>query len=299
MTKIAAVDIGSNSVLMCVGEHLAASDFRVIYDMARTTRLGSGLAKRGRLSAAGMHRTLEALRECRRKAQILGVALARAIGTAALREASNADEFLKKAKEALGFSIEVVSGEKEAELTFLGVAGAVRDPLLILDVGGASTEIVLARDAKIERVISMPIGAARLREMIPEEDVLRFFVRVIEVVPSDLSQIDAGSRSTILVGGTATTLAAVRLQLKKYEPEKIDGFSFMRSELAGLVDEIRAVPIERRADIPGLSRSRAAIITSGGLIICQILSELGVEKVSISTRGLRHGVLSELAQGRF
>ncbi|MHC4471037.1 MAG: Ppx/GppA phosphatase family protein, partial [Planctomycetota bacterium] len=94
MSRIAALDVGSNSVLMCVGEHIRGGDFRVVYDAARTTRLGEGLEKTGRLSAAGIRRTIKVLEECRRKAEILGVVIARAVTTSAVREADNPDAFL-------------------------------------------------------------------------------------------------------------------------------------------------------------------------------------------------------------
>ena len=165
MTRIAALDIGSNSVLMCVGEPLEQGDFRVVYESARTTRLGEGMERTGRLSRSAIRRTVRTLEECRRKAEILGVAIARAVATSAVREAENAESFLGPAEEALGFSVEVVSGEREGQLTFLGVAGRGVDvPSLILDVGGASTELVLVTEGKVERVESMPVGAVRLKE---------------------------------------------------------------------------------------------------------------------------------------
>ena len=299
MTRIASVDIGSNSVLMCVGEPLPRGDFRVVYESARPTRLGEGLIRRMRLSPAAIRRTLQALRDCRRKAQILGVGLAKAVATAAVREATNQEDFLEPAAEALGFPVEAISGEREAELTFLGVAGAsVRDPCLIVDVGGASTELVLARDGKLERVETLPIGAGRMKEAIPSEDVLRFFVKVIEVIPTDLTADDTAGRRAIAVGGTATTLAAVRLGLKRYDPDRVEGLTFTRDELESLVERIRGVPVERRAAaLRGLPPSRADIITSGGLILVQILEDLGLPEVSISSRGLRHGLLAELSRG--
>lgn len=299
MTRIASVDIGSNSVLMCVGEPLPRGDFRVVYESVRTTRLGEGLVRTMRLSPAAIRRTTEALRDCRRKAQILGVSIARAVATAAVREADNQEDFLGPAESALGFPVEVITGEREAELTFLGVAGASeRDPCVIVDVGGASTELVLARDGKLERVETLPIGAVRMKESVPSEDVLRFFVKVIEVIPTDLSPADTAGRRAIAVGGTATTLAAVRLGLKRYDADRVEGFAFTLAELESLVDRIRTLPVERRAAaLRGLPPSRADIITSGGLLLVQVLEDLGLTEVTISSRGLRHGLLAELARG--
>jgi exopolyphosphatase/guanosine-5'-triphosphate,3'-diphosphate pyrophosphatase len=296
-TRIAAIDVGSNSVLLCVGEVLGRSDYRVIYDSARTTRLCEGMGKTGRLSPKAIHRTVEVLEECRRKTQILGVGIAKAVATAAVREAGNAESFLASAKDALGFAVEPISGEREAELTFLGVTGG-EDPVLIVDVGGASTEIILGRDGKIERSESLPIGARRLKEAIPSEDILRFFVRVIQVIPTDLSPAEAIGRRALAVGGTATTLAAVRLGLTRYESERIEGLPFTRTELAAMVDRLQGLEAAERYTLPGLPSTRADIISSGALILLQVLEDLGVEEFAVSSRGLRHGLLGELARGK-
>jgi exopolyphosphatase/guanosine-5'-triphosphate,3'-diphosphate pyrophosphatase len=296
MSRIAAIDVGSNSVLMCVGEVTAPDDFRIIYDTARTTRLGEGLDKRGSLSPLSIRRTVDALADCRRKAQILGVGVAEAVATAAVREAANPDDFLSPAEEALGIPVRAIPGEEEARLTFLGVAGpGTPEATLIVDVGGASTEIVVARGGRIVRSESLPIGAARLKEAIPSEDVLRFFVRVIEVIPTDLG--DVADCRAILVGGTATTLAAIDLGMRRYDPDRVEGVLFTAKKLGALVERIRAIPVADRPNLPGLPPSRAEIITSGGLVILQILEDLGVTECSVSSRGLRHGLLREITEG--
>ncbi len=297
MTRIAALDIGSNSVLMCVGNPLPQGDFKVIYDSAQTSRLGEGLDQTGRLSPQAIQRTVEVLDGCRRKAEILGVSIARAAATAAVREAKNRDEFLASAEAALGFPVEVLSGRREAELTFEGVSGsAYLDPLLIIDLGGASTELVLADGGRLDRVESLPVGAARMKEAIPSEDMLRTFVRMIEVVPSDLGTRTAHGRRVILVGGTITTYAAIRRKLTRYDAELVEGQEFTRMELSSMVEEVRGLTMEERIDLPGLPLSRCGIITSGGLLLVEILEELGVEHFTVSSRGLRHGILREIAR---
>lgn len=299
MSRIAAVDVGSNSVLTCVGEPLPGGDFRILYDTVRTTRLGEGLDRTGRLSPLGIRRTLAALIESRRKIEILGVAIARAVATAAVREAENPDDFLGPAAEALGLPVEVVTGEREGELTWRGVAGPAKtDPMLVVDVGGASSELILARDGKVERTISLPIGAARLKEAVPKEDVLQFFVRIIQVIPSDLHPEDVEDRRVVAVGGTATALAAVRLGLRRFEPELVEGTAFTLDELEGLVERLRGMSEKERTDLPGMPPNRAPIIASGGMVLARILADLGVRELSVSTRGLRHGILCELARGR-
>jgi exopolyphosphatase / guanosine-5'-triphosphate,3'-diphosphate pyrophosphatase len=296
MTRIAALDVGSNSVLMCVGEPLSRNDFRVVYEAARTTRLGEGLDQGGRLRLPAILRTVEVLDECRRKAEILGVSVVRAVATAAVREAENAEEFLKSAETTLGFPVEVISGRREAELTFAGVAGPAHlDPILILDLGGASTELILADEGRVTRIESLPVGAGRLKEAVPSEDLLQFFVKLIQVIPGDLGPATSRGRRAIVVGGTATTFAAIRRGLTRYDPELVEGQEFTRGEFSGMVDRLRALSLEERMEVPGLPGSRAPIITSGGLLLTQILEELGVEEFTVSSRGLRHGILLQLA----
>lgn len=297
MSRIAALDIGSNSVLLSVGEPLPQGDYRVIFDTAHTSRLGEGLGKSGRLGARAMRRTMEILEGCRRKAEILNVGVARAAATAAVREAENRDDFLTMAEEVLGFPVEVLSGRREAELTFAGVSGpAFDDPMLIVDLGGASTELVLADEGRVERVESLPVGAARLKEAVPRGDLLSVFVRLIQVIPTDLGPRTAYGRRVTVVGGTVTTYAAIRRKLRRYDAELIEGQEFTRLELAGMVEELQGLSPTELLDIPGLPPNRISIITSGGILLVQILEELGVEHFTVSSRGLRHGILREIAR---
>ncbi|MEN8149207.1 MAG: Ppx/GppA phosphatase family protein, partial [Planctomycetota bacterium] len=298
MSRIAALDVGSNSVLMCIAEVSGPDDFRVIYDSARTTRLGEGLDRTGNLSPAAIRRTVEVLRECHRKAQLLGVGIAEAVATAAVREAENAHEFTDAAEEVLGIPVRPIEGREEARLTFLGVAGpGAAGPIVVVDVGGASTEITLARDGEIVRSESLPVGAARLKEAIPSEDILRFFVRVIEVIPADLHPEDVAGARVVLVGGTATTLAAIRLKMTRYDPDRVEGESFTIDEIRAMVASMQEMSVEERSCVPGLPASRAKIITSGGLVILQVLEDLGIDEATVSARGLRHGLLREITRG--
>ena len=186
----------------------------------------------------------------------------------------------------------------EARLTFLGVAGpGAAEPLVIVDVGGASTEIVVAREGRIVRSESLPVGAARLKEAIPSEDVLRFFVRVIEVIPSDLHPEDVADCRAILVGGTATTLAAIDLEMTRYDPDRVEGQGFTREGIRAMVASLQAMSPSERKAVPGLPASRAEIIASGGMVIAQVLEDLGIEHCTVSARGLRHGLLREIVAG--
>jgi len=298
MSRVAAIDIGSHSVLMCIGEVIGPDDFRVLYDSARTTRLGEGLDRTGKLSPRAIRRTLKALRECRRKAEILGVGIAEAVATEAVREAANDADLLDPAEKALGLPVRPISGKEEARLTFLGVAGPGSvEPILIIDVGGASTEIILAREGRIVRSESLPVGAARLKEAIPSEDVLRFFVRVIEVIPADLHPADVAGCRTVLVGGTATTLAAIKLRMTRYDPDLVEGQGFTRKEIRAMVASMQEMTPAARKSVPGLPPNRAEIITSGGMLIEQVLEDLGIDDCTVSARGLRHGLLREIVSG--
>jgi exopolyphosphatase/guanosine-5'-triphosphate,3'-diphosphate pyrophosphatase len=297
MTRLAAVDVGSNSVLMAVAEAFPGGDYRILYESFRSTRLGEALDRTGHLSPTAIERTLGALRECRRKAEIFGAKRIRAVATAAVREAGNPDDFLRPATEALGVEVEAISGRREAELTFLGSAGDVtEEPVIVLDVGGRSTEIILARQGEVESIHSLPVGAVRVREAVPSEDGGLVAAEVSRALPEELRGGRTASRKAVVVGGTATTLAAMHLELRRYHGDRVEGLALHRDLILHLVERVRRTEPGERANIPGLPASRVDIIVSGGLVLARLLEELGTEEAAVSSRGLRHGLLWELAR---
>lgn len=297
-----SIDVGTNSVKMVIAD-LADGGARRLYDNSVTTRLGEGMqAQAGRLREVPMRRTLDAL------AGFVGIACERgvrgiaAVGTAALREAENRDEFLRRAQERCGLTIEVISGEEEARLSYLAVR---RDPhwrafprLLVIDIGGGSTEIIEGEpngDAIASRR-SVNLGAVRLTERYLKSDpptVTQLAAAnqiAAEAFGSVALSASPGETQVVGVGGTMTNLAAIDQQ-GRTDPESLHGHTLRADALEDLIALFAARTVAARKQIPGLDPARADIILGGAILLSQALAHIGSAALDVSTRGLRWGVL--------
>jgi len=304
MGPCAALDVGTNSVLMLVAEPAPGGGPRRLFDRSHVTRLGEGLARSGRIGAAGEARTLEALREFARQARALGVERAAAVGTMCLRTAENAAGFMARARAESGFELEAISGQAEARLTFRGVTAelpARAERLALLDPGGGSTEVTFGQGGaapRIERQTSLDVGVVGLTER---------FLRADPVAPAELAALRAyladegyaGVRPErpfdllVAVGGSATTLAAVELALEPYDPDRVHGLRLSRADLERLLARLVALPVAERARLPGLEPKRAEVLPAGAAILLALLDKLGADSLVVSDRGLRHGLWLE------
>jgi len=297
--RLAAIDIGTNTVKLTLVEQDGEGRFVPLIDTSRTTRLGEGM--RGRLlRETAMRRTLEALRDYLSFCQEYRVERIAAVGTAALREAMNRDEFLARAQE-LGVEVEVISGEEEARLSFLAVR---RDPywrraerLLVVDIGGGSTEIIVS-DSQGQAVgerVSLPLGGVRLTEMAlhsdpPSIQQMATANRAAEAALQGL-RLPAANYTAVGVGGTFVNMAAVHLRQAEHDPERLHGTVLALADVENQVSLYAAHTIEERKQIVGLDPARADIILGGAIILCQILCRIGLEAIAVSCHGLRWGVL--------
>jgi exopolyphosphatase/guanosine-5'-triphosphate,3'-diphosphate pyrophosphatase len=302
----AAIDIGTNSLLLTVARPGSDGRLVVLEDRSVITRLGEGLGQRGVLAEEAMERTLAVLGEFGGAVLALG-ATARAAGTSALRRAENAQEFLAKARDALGVEVEVLSGEAEARL---GARGALSElpgvspgeACVVVDPGGGSTEVVYtsAGAASPVRALSLEIGAVRLTEA---------FVRSDPPAPAELEALAARARQVaaalepargrpvVGVGGTATTLAALHLGLDRYDGARVHGARIGRDAVAALRSRLAALPLARREEIPCLPRGRADVAVAGAALLEALLDRLGVADMIVSDRGLRFGLVAEILEG--
>jgi exopolyphosphatase/guanosine-5'-triphosphate,3'-diphosphate pyrophosphatase len=221
-----------------------------------------------------------------------------AVGTSALREAKNSAQFLRLAKEKLNLFIEVISGEEEAQLSFLAVAkdlAEAKEPILVVDVGGGSTEFILGRGNQIGQWISLPLGSVRFTEQILHTDpvqeeewnVMEKKIRELLIkIPHSQEPL-----SMVAVGGTATTLASVEQGLKEFTAEKIHHFILKKEALRNQLILYRSKTIGERKKIPGLPAARADVILAGGAILYLAMGELNCPSVLISCQGVRYGLL--------
>ncbi|MGQ9737958.1 MAG: Ppx/GppA phosphatase family protein [Armatimonadota bacterium] len=302
MYRLAVFDIGTNSILLTIVQ-VEGGVIRTLAERSRITRLGEGLNATGRLSDEPMRRSLQALRDFLRECEQAGVDTILAVGTQVLREASNAHVFLQ-ACEQMGLHVEVISGEREAYLSYLSV---VKDPLFteqsqclsMLDVGGGSVEISRGCGGNLLTSKSYPIGAVRLTEAFLQDDPpsTRQIQALQEAVLTQLSNelpLKAGER-LVGVGGTFVNLASLHHRYHDFVPERVHGATLTLQQMRSLAEELCSLPEAERRSLPGIEPDRAPVLHAGAWIASSVMQCLQAEAIIVSMRGLRWGLVYEYA----
>lgn len=302
MPIIAAIDIGTNSILLTVVE-VQGGEIRPLCERSRITRLGEGLNATGQLSEEPMQRSLHALQELLEEVRQLQADTIIAVGTEVLRKAQNASQFLQ-ACEQMGLSVEVISGEREAYLSYLSVA---RDPLFaqrsecltMLDVGGGSTEISRGCSGVLQASHSYPIGAVRLTEAHlrsdpPTAEQIRDLQETVAQHLHNESHL-ADGEYLVGVGGTFVNLASLHAGYAEYRPERVHGATLTLAEMQSLADRLCALSLAQRRQLPGIEPERAPVLHAGALIAATAMQCLHAQTIAVSMRGLRWGILYEFA----
>ncbi len=298
--RYAVIDVGANSVKFHVGERRADGVWRTIVDRAEVTRLGEGVAETGRLAAGASERTADAIALMVEEARRNGVVEIAAVATAGLRAPRNSAELVQTVRDRCGVDVEVISAEEEARLGYLAAKSGLalgQGSLLVFDSGGGSTEFTFGHAGEVDDWFSVHIGAVRVTERfgldgIVSEDVL---TAAIDAIASDLGRLDGRPTPDALVamGGSATNLAAVKHELSTYDPDVVQGTVLDAGEIDRQIELYRTRTAEQRQEIVGLQPKRADIILAGACIVRTVLTILGGESVTVSDRGLRHGLLVE------
>jgi exopolyphosphatase/guanosine-5'-triphosphate,3'-diphosphate pyrophosphatase len=288
MENYAAIDLGTNScrLLIATGSEKPIPVAREL----RTTRLGQDLAVTGVISDTSIRKTLQCLQEFKQVMSRYEVKKYRVVATNAVREAANQQDFITKAGRETGLKVEVISGEEEARLSYSGVASALALPVppLVVDLGGGSTEFMYYGD-DYSYWTSLSLGAVRATELnMPAGEIVQSLQPVIihkqRFVHSPL----------VVVGGTATTAVAIKLGLKDYRPELVQGQVVTRVELADLYNLVERMPLNLRRRLPGLQPERADIISYGLLILLLIVDNLGKKEIIVSESDLLEGIILNL-----
>jgi exopolyphosphatase/guanosine-5'-triphosphate,3'-diphosphate pyrophosphatase len=281
----AVIDIGTNTVKLLVAD-VRDGKILPIVSRDRTTRLGEGVGESKRLAAAAITRTVEAIEHFVADAKDLGALEIVALTTSAARDAVNGNEFLQAVRNRCGLEVQVITGDREAELIFHGVSSDPEwsnQPILVLDVGGGSAEFIQGERGNIERFQSLPLGAVRLTEQYGEDFAgLVGFLR--ETLHKSLAVYSVQNRRMIGTGGTITTLARI-------ERGTVDRVPISQEELRALVARLNSLPLAERKKVPGLPPERADIIVAGGAVFLVAMELLGAFELTVSVRNLRHGAL--------
>lgn len=306
--RLAAIDLGTNTVRLLVVEALG-SQWRTLHEEQRVTRLGEGQATAAALQAAPMRRTVDAVAEFALRAEGLGVSDLRIVATSAVREAGNGAEFVDLVRSFTGREMSVITGEEEARLTLLGVSAglpALRGSFLLFDVGGGSTEFVVAEAGRPAALVSLRLGVVELAERFmgpgpvnPERDramTAEIETRLAGGLARDI--LHHGASTLVGSGGTVTSLAALDLGLDIYDPCRVHGHRLTRAAIGTLRARLTALSLPERAALPCLEPGRADLIVPGAAICVAAMDTLGFEDLLVSDRGLREGILYEILAER-
>jgi len=304
--RVAVVDIGTNSTRLLVAD---AGDGRVEELERRTTitRLGQGVDATGRLAGEAQERVFAALDEYVAAIDAHGCEAREAVMTSAVRDAANGAAFAEAVRTRYGLTGRTLSGDEEARLTFLG-ATAVRDPqdpasLLVIDIGGGSTELVVGSRGAVTFHVSTQNGVVRHTERHihtdpPTPDELSALAG--DVRPSIEAAVAAGVReavrTAVAVAGTATSYAAIDLELEPYDQPRVEGHVLPLERLRELRGRLSALPLERRREVRGLHPDRAPTIVAGAVILEQVLESFGLAEFEVSDRDILWGVAIDAAR---
>ena len=308
MTRVAAVDIGTNSTRLLVGDVEGSgldASLQIVEREMRITRLGEGVHTERKLKPAAIERTIAVLRDYGETIERLGAQRIRAAATSASRDAQNREEFFGPASEALrGTRPELLSGEEEATLSFLGATSGLHQPApyLVVDVGGGSTEFVVGTD-KPEGLVSIDVGCVRLTEQFlhgdpPEPEELSNAVSAVRDHLADVDrEVPAAKTAVTLVGlaGTVTTLAAIELGLANYDRDAIHHFRLTRDAAEDVFRTLATEPASVRRHNPGLDPGRVDVIVGGAIIVVSILRHFGFAEMLVSEADILDGLARSLA----
>jgi len=298
--RFAVIDVGTNSVKFYVADRQDDGTWSTVVERSEVTRLGEGLDKTGRLGREPVERTVGAVAEMVEEARRLGVDDVAAAGTAGLRIAPNRVEFLDAVHERTGVRVEVVPGEEEARLAYVATKAALglRDEAVVdFDTGGGSSQFTFGHGDRVVEQFSVHVGAIRFTEQFGLDgpvDEARL-AEVLEAVAADLEPLDERRAPDLLVGmgGAVTNLAAVQLELAEYDPSRVRGARLERGEVERQIELYRTRTADERRGIVGLQPKRAEVILAGACIVLTVMRKLDAPSLTVSDRGLRHGLMAE------
>lgn len=321
--KRAVIDIGTNSVKLLVAEvagppslrsGAAGPDVRPIHEASKQTRLGKGFYETHQLQPDAIAQTAAAVKKFAAAARHLGAETIRIIATSAARDAKNPRDLTAAIAHASGLAVEIISGEQEADLAFRGVTTdpeLAAQPLLLLDVGGGSTEFILGHGARKDFCHSFPLGSVRLLEQISVSDPpapaelaacraqLKNFLQR-EVRPKLAAELRYELKfdqvRLVGTGGTTTILARMEAQMAGFDRDRIEAVRLSAAGVRAHVERLWSLPLAERRQIVGLPPKRADVILTGAVIYEAVMAEFGFPELRVSTRGLRFAAVMENIQ---
>jgi exopolyphosphatase / guanosine-5'-triphosphate,3'-diphosphate pyrophosphatase len=306
--RVAAIDIGTNTVLMLIADVERDGSLAVVADEHFIGRLGKGVDEHGIILPETFIRMHDILAQLQTTANSYGVQHLAACGTSALRDANNRREFIDFIQEKLGFQIQILSGLEEAEWTYLGTVSEYLpisrfENIAVLDIGGGSTELMMGTGEQSSTSISLDIGSVRLTERIlkvspPETPAIAHAVHYIQ---DHLLNIFPLPSETMLLGvaGTLTTLAALDLRIREFDRNLVNRHTLSVEVIDRIFEELRPLSLEQLHTYSQIHPARADILLAGIMILRETLNKVKISKITVSDRGLRYGIALKYAHTFF
>lgn len=297
---VAAIDCGTNSVRLLIARGTAAG-FAEVERALHLTRLGQGVDATGRFHPDALARTFAAVDDFALRIAAAGATRLRFVATSAARDAANREEFFDGVRRRLGVDAEVISGDEEAALSFAGAVSALPDaeaPVLVMDIGGGSTELVLAGVDGVARGLSLDMGSVRLRERFlhgdpPTADQVSDAAAFVDSL-LDASGVDIGSARTFVgVGGTATSVSALVQELPAYDRSRVHCSVVTRDAVSELAERLLAAPVAEVVTLPTMQPGRADVICAGALICARVAARASVD-LTVSEADILDGLVAGL-----
>ena len=295
----AGIDIGSNSIRLIIAEVENNKIKNIIYQEKATTRLAANINKTGILQEEPFNKSINVLAGFRKALNKYNVEKIKTVATSAVREAANGKEFINAAKNS-GIEISIISGKEEGMLEYLGVCSgfdAGRQPL-ILDVGGGSSEIIYMQDNNELHTESHKIGVVKMADMF---DFQKSSTEILEKCSAYIKEffkdvtIPNNIQNFIATAGTATTLAALDMEMTEYDYNKVNGYKITKEKVIEILNKVYSTPYNKRLEIKGMDKGREDLIIPGILIILEILKKTNLNIITVSDFGLREGAVVRAA----
>lgn len=307
---LAGIDIGTNTIRLLITEYYGEGKYRTIESDRHIARLGEGISSAGILKDEAVDRVISVLKGYAGKCSDLHVESINAVATSAVREADNGREFISRVKVETGIDVNVISGEEEARLTMLGVSSAIEisgHDVLMMDIGGGSTEFILVSKGNIVFRKSTNIGVVRFSERYIKSDppltkeIKLLEIAIVDHLEKEVSFIglkDSGkslaSIEFIGTAGTVTSLAAIEQKMRVYDPEKINGYRISKGGIKNILNLLAGMTNEERINLPGVEEGREDLIVAGALVTYKVMEWFGFDEMTVSDSGLREGLVADL-----
>lgn len=300
MKRYAAIDVGTNTILLLIADQTPEGSLQTVVDLETTTRLGEGLIGTCVINDHAMQKSIDVIDRYLSLCSDMGVTKVVAVGTSSLREARNRSEFLRRVKRRCGLEIEIISGREEARLSYLAVTKDKKwssGPLVVIDIGGGSTEWIYGDALGGVRVFSLNLGSVILTELFLTSDPIeeREYQAMTSHVRKLLINIPPlkGNPPLVGIGGTITALFSVKQGLREFNPSRIHHGLLKLRDIEGQIELFKTLPLKGRKAIAGLPPERADVIIAGATILLHSLLRLGSNRTWVSCHGLRYGILFE------